>query len=500
VNYPKSWETVTIGESLDLINGRAFKPTEWSSKGRPIVRIQNLNNPAAHFNFYSGELPAKFALNTGDLLFAWSGTPGTSFGAHIWKGGKAWLNQHIFKVGFSAASFDKTFLRLAINQNLSQYINASHGGAGLAHITKGKFEASVLPLPPLTEQHRIVEKIEELFSELDKGIENLKQAQAQLAVYRQALLKHAFEGKLTADWRKTHAAQLESADQLLSQLLQERRKKWKGRRRYVEPEPPTIDEQGSLPEKWAWASPEQISSFENYSLAIGPFGSNLKVSDYMECGVPLVFVRHIRASQFGGEQTTYVTPAKAEELRAHGVSGGDILITKMGEPPGDAAIYPKSQPDAVITADCIKLRLAPLLANSRYFLHAISSGIVRQQIINISSGVAQQKVSLGRFRSIAIPLPPQSEQERIVNELDAQLSALDALETDIVANLEKAEALRQSILKKAFSGEMVPQDPADEPASTLLARIRAERAIAPTSTPPKRRGRKPTTKKPKAGL
>ena len=320
-----------------------------------------------------------------------------------------------------------------------------------------------------------------------------------MAVYRQALLKHAFEGKLTADWRKTHAAQLESADQLLSQLLQERRKKWKGRRRYVEPEPPTIDEQESLPEKWAWASPEQISSFENYSLAIGPFGSNLKVSDYMECGVPLVFVRHIRASQFGGEQTTYVTPAKAEELRAHGVSGGDILITKMGEPPGDAAIYPKSQPDAVITADCIKLRLAPLLANSRYFLHAISSGIVRQQIINISSGVAQQKVSLGRFRSIAIPLPPQSEQERIVNELDAQLSALDALETDIVANLEKAEALRQSILKKAFSGELVPQDPADEPASTLLARIRAERAIAPTSTPPKRRGRKPTGKA-KAGL
>lgn len=447
----------------------------------PIIRIQNLNNPEAHFNYYEGELPEKFRVTKGDLLFAWSGTPGTSFGAHLWRGEDAWLNQHIFKVTYLPDQFDKKFLQLAINQNLREYVQVAHGGAGLAHITKGKFESSILPAPSLAEQRRIVGKVEELFSELDEGVANLKQARAQLAVYRQALLKHAFEGHLTADWRTKHAPDLESADQLLARLLQERRTKWKGRGRYSEPEPPKTENQGGLPDQWVWASPEQLSSFENYSLAIGPFGSNLKVSDYKEVGVPLVFVRNIRSSQFSGVRTIYVTPEKAEELRAHSVSGGDILITKMGEPPGDAAIYPKSEPDAVITADCIKLRLSPQLTHSRYFLHAINSGMVRQQIINISSGVAQQKVSLGRFSSIAIPLPPLAEQERIVNELDAQLSAIDVVEADIDLNLQKAEALRQSILKKAFAGELVPQDPADEPAAALLARIRAEREAQPVN-------------------
>jgi type I restriction enzyme S subunit len=225
---PVGWETVTIGESLELINGRAFKPNEWTTSGRPIIRIQNLNNTKASFNYYAGELPAKFIVSTGDLLFAWSGTPGTSFGAHLWKGPEAWLNQHIFKVLFPVEVFDKSFLQLAINQNLAEYIGVAHGGAGLAHITKGKFEASSLPLPPLAEQKRMVSKIEELFSELDAGEESLRRARRQLGVYRQSLLKQAFEGKLTAPWRKQNPHLLESPDEL-SNLIQGRSKKSKSK-------------------------------------------------------------------------------------------------------------------------------------------------------------------------------------------------------------------------------------------------------------------------------
>src|SRR4051812_38999981 len=127
------WPTAKVGTALNLINGRAFKPTEWTTSGTPIVRIQNLNDPQAPFNYYRGDLPRKFLLDDGDLLFAWSGTPGTSFGAHIWRGGKAWLNQHIFKIEFDETQFEKRFLQLAINQNLIEYIRAAHGGAGLAH-------------------------------------------------------------------------------------------------------------------------------------------------------------------------------------------------------------------------------------------------------------------------------------------------------------------------------------------------------------------------------
>ncbi|MCP4183886.1 MAG: specificity determinant for hsdM and hsdR, partial [Hyphomicrobiales bacterium] len=177
---PDTWETVEIGKLSDLKNGRAFKPTDWTKDGLKIVRIQNLNNPDANYNNYSGEVRDRFIINTGDLLFAWSGTPGTSFGAHIWRGERAVLNQHIFRVDFDETIVSKKYFNYAINQKLSELIQKAHGGVGLRHVTKGKFEETVIELPPFSEQRRIVAKIEELFSELDKGVESLKTARAQL--------------------------------------------------------------------------------------------------------------------------------------------------------------------------------------------------------------------------------------------------------------------------------------------------------------------------------
>jgi type I restriction enzyme, S subunit len=194
---PKGWARARIADLVGLINGCAFNPTDWRGTGISIFRIQNLNNPDAPFNYYpADELPEKFLIDTGDLLFAWSGTPGTSFGAHIWRGGLAWLNQHIFHVVFCRDHLDPRFLQLAINKNLDDYIRAAHGGAGLAHITKGRFESSELLVAPLSEQRRIVAKIEELFSDLDAGVAALKRAKANLKRYRAAVLKAAVEGKL----------------------------------------------------------------------------------------------------------------------------------------------------------------------------------------------------------------------------------------------------------------------------------------------------------------
>src|ERR1700738_4640666 len=97
---PPGWALARVADLVTLVNGFAFTPSHWKREGLPIVRIQNLNNPDAPFNYCSDDIPEKFRIRTGDLLFAWSGTPGTSFGAHIWRGGDAWLNQHIFKVVF----------------------------------------------------------------------------------------------------------------------------------------------------------------------------------------------------------------------------------------------------------------------------------------------------------------------------------------------------------------------------------------------------------------
>jgi type I restriction enzyme M protein len=158
-NYP----TVPIGDICDLYNGRAFKPEDWenaTSGGIPIVRIQNLNNPDSSFNYFTGEVSEKNAISNGELLFSWSGSRGTSFGAHIWQGQKAVLNQHIFKVGFDESRATKMYLLHALNKAVTEVEENLHGGVGLVHITKGNLEKIEIPLPPLEVQKEVVAEIE----------------------------------------------------------------------------------------------------------------------------------------------------------------------------------------------------------------------------------------------------------------------------------------------------------------------------------------------------
>ena len=157
------WPMVEIGEVCDLINGRAFKPSDWEgqeSGGLPIVRIQNLNNPDAPLNYYTGEVASHHLIEANELLFSWSGSRGTSFGAHIWGGGRAVLNQHIFKVHFPSDRAIKGFLLHILNAAVEEVEDNLHGGVGLVHITKGNLERIKIPLPPLATQRAIVAEIE----------------------------------------------------------------------------------------------------------------------------------------------------------------------------------------------------------------------------------------------------------------------------------------------------------------------------------------------------
>ena len=154
-------EQVTIGEACTLINGRAFKPTEWSREGLPIVRIQNLNDINAPFNYFDGKVNDQHLINSGMLLFSWSGTPGTSFGAFMWNRGLGVLNQHIFKV-IPKLDFDLDYLRYAINGQLTAIIAKAHGGVGLQHITKAELEKIVLLQPSMQEQKQFAAFVAEV--------------------------------------------------------------------------------------------------------------------------------------------------------------------------------------------------------------------------------------------------------------------------------------------------------------------------------------------------
>lgn len=156
------WPMVSIGELCELYNGKAFKPSDWQKKdsnGLPIVRIQNLNNPYAEFNYFTGQVDERILINSGDLLFSWSGSRGTSFGPHIWNKGKAILNQHIFKVVHQDRILRKYFY-LALKRAVKEVEENLHGGVGLVHITKGDLERIKIPLPPLENQEQVVAELD----------------------------------------------------------------------------------------------------------------------------------------------------------------------------------------------------------------------------------------------------------------------------------------------------------------------------------------------------
>lgn len=187
---PEEWEVKQLGDIAQYINGKAFKPSEWSTQGLPIVRIQNLNG-VSEYNYYNGELDEKFIINDGQLLFSWSGSKGTSFGPYIWNNGKAVLNQHIFKVDLKE-DVNKIYSYYAL-KHVTQIIEESaHGSAGLVHVTKGVLEKFKIGVPEIEEQ----KKISYILSKVDKKIELNENKKQKLEELKKGLMQQLLSGKI----------------------------------------------------------------------------------------------------------------------------------------------------------------------------------------------------------------------------------------------------------------------------------------------------------------
>lgn len=444
------WLKVKVGDALRLINGRAFKPAEWSQSGLPIVRIQNLNNPNASYNYYERDLPQKFAIADGDLLFAWSGTPETSFGAHIWRGGRAWLNQHIFKVIFDETQFDKRFLQLAINQNLSQYIRAAHGGAGLAHITKGRFEESVLPVPDRAEQQRLVAEIEKQFTRLDAAIAALKRIHVNLKRYRAAVLKAACEGRLLpteAELQRTRRRNaepiLETGEQRLWRILDDRHSNLSGANRYRQPVGANTASTPRIPEGWTLATIDQLSE-------VGTGATPRRTNPLYYAGGTIPWITSSALNEsFVTSAQEFVTQKALAETNLTIYPPGTLLVAMYGE--------------GKTRGKCAELRIE---ATTNQAIAAIQCAEEVRDFVKLSlwrqyeelrltaSGGVQPNLNLGLIRAITLPLPPLHEQKRIVAEVERRLSIISKLETMVAANFQRAAQLRNSILQRAFSGSL----------------------------------------------
>lgn len=348
-----------------------------------------------------------------------------------------------------------------------------------------------MPIPPQAEQRRIVAKIEVLFSELDKGVENLTAARLQLNAYRQSVLKYAFEGKLTAEWRAKNP-DTETGAALRQRVLKTRRDEWEkaekarlkeqGRppsnddwkARYPEPERFDAEDLPALPDEWCWAGLHELVSGKPRSMQSGPFGSNLLHSEFQASGVLVLGIDNVHDGTFSMGSQNRISEEKFQDLEKYQARPGDLLVTVMASL-GRTCIVPRDLEKAIITKHVYRVSMEEQVLFPEFFNLLLQSQTVsRLRMFENAQGQTRPGLNSSILKALPIPLCSRAEQFEIVSRLSSQLSYADSMASQIDDELSRTTALRHSILKRAFSGQLVAQDPNDEPALALLQRIRAE--------------------------
>lgn len=291
-------------------------------------------------------------------------------------------------------------------------------------------------------------EIEQQFTRLDAGVTALRRTQANLKPYRAAVLKATCEGRLVpteAELAKTNGREYETGDQLLSRILIDRRKGWKGRGKYTDPTPPiTLDSLDRPPEGWALATVEQLSHKVQY----GHTASAVQRST----GVRFLRITDIQDRRVDWESVPSCDISQ-DDTEALLLLPGDLVFARTGATVGKSYLLKAPFPPSVFASYLI--RISPTGEYlSRWFQIFFDSPNYWNQIRESSSGIGQPNVNGSKLQALQIPLPPLDEQARIVAEVERRLSVIDELESVVNANLQRATRLRQSILQKAFTGEL----------------------------------------------
>lgn len=471
----KSWVSVSIADVTDIKTGKLDANAASSDGKFPFFTCSDEVSRIATYSF-----DAEAVLLAGNGFFNVK-----------WFKGKFDAYQRTYVI--EPNGVDGKFLYYLFLTLLPEIAKKSRGST-IKYLRLGDIQNVDFFLPPRAEQTRIVAKLEELLSDLDAGVAELKAAQKKLVKYRQSLLKAAVEGALTAEWRKQHPV-TESGAQLLAHILQERRARWEAKqlakfaeqgktppkdwqKKYPEPVQPDTTDLPELPEGWVWATVEQVAE-----LMSGNTPKDAETRATIDGVIPWFKVGDMNR---GGNEIWLVTSQinfsreDANELGMKIAPAGTIVFPKRG---GAIATNKKRRLKSEACFDLNTMGLVPVSSAAEWlwwWFQGIDLG-------RLSDGSNVPQINNPDIAPLLIPIPPKEEQEMIISQLQMTLDATHAQEVAIDQSLKQSAAQRQNILRAAFAGQLVAQDPNDEPASVLLERIRAERAQRAATVKPRKR-------------
>lgn len=395
-NIPNGWKIIKLGKILKVSSGKGLK----------VNSLQGGNHAVYGGNGINGYHSEYFIENPKLII----GRVGVKCGVtHVTKP-KSWVTDNALIVDPIISDFDMKFFQLKLGY---ENLNKLSVSTAQPVISGSKIYEYEILMPPLPEQQAIVSKIEELFSDLDNGIQQLQKAQQQLKIYRQSLLKWAFEGKLTNKNVKD----------------------------------------GELPKGWKIVTITDLAEKSKNSLKAGPFGSSLKKEFYKPDGYKIYGQEQVISDNaFIGDY--YVNEEKYQELKSCKIRPLDVLISLVGTV-GKVLILPQNCKPGIINPRLIKISLNTEIYLPKFFKYYFESSYVKSLYGSKAQGTTMDVLNLGIIKTIPFPLTSIEEQQLIVDELESKLTVCDKIEETIAQSLQQAESLRQSILKKAFSGELV---------------------------------------------
>ena len=500
---PAGWAATTVGEFCTIKGGKRLpKGKTYSDEptAHAYIRVSDFDRGGidqSNLRYISQEVHeaiSRYVISKNDVYISIAGTIGLVGQVPPELDG-ANLTENAAKMTLGDGIHPPFFRHLFSSPDVQEQIGFTTIATTQPKLALFRIEALNVPIPPKAEQIRIVSAIESLQERSARAKEALCEVGPLLSQLRQSVLRGAFSGRLTERWR-TENPNVEPASELLARIRTERRERWeaaqlakyeaKGKQppknwqeRYKEPEPvdaELLETLPELPESWEWITWESILSLDEGAFKRGPFGSTLKKSIFVSEGYK-VYEQYCPINDDCSYVRYYITPEKFEEIKAFAVQAKDFLISCSGVSLGRITQVPEEFEEGVINQALLRVRLNSAAMADLYFKWLFRSPFFQEQIFANAGGSAIPNVKGVRdLKAIPVPLPPLEEQQEIVEQALKALSSVNAVETVLVSSEAELTQLDQSILAKAFRGELVPQDPSDEPASQLLHRIRTTRA------------------------